>query len=46
MIRGTPNQLAHIHHNWFWNPDVSRAAVSSGNMVVERNAFGKDKAVK
>jgi hypothetical protein len=46
VIRGTPNQPAYIHHNWFWNPDVSRAAVSSGNMVVERNAFGKEKIVK
>jgi len=46
VIRGTPNQLAHVHHNWFWNRDVTRAAVSTGNMLVERNAFGKEKTIK
>jgi hypothetical protein len=46
VIRGTPSQLAHVHHNWFWNPDVTFAVKSPGNTLVERNAFGKEKTIK
>ena len=42
-IRGVPQDICDVHHNWFVTHDTPQAAVSgSASTVVRDNVFGPD----
>ncbi|RLA91731.1 MAG: hypothetical protein DRG69_09805 [Deltaproteobacteria bacterium] len=44
-IRGTPCQIAKIHHNWFTAPS-SKRVFTSGNTKIYRNVYGPGKKLE
>ncbi len=40
VIRGTPEEQAEIHHNWFYQKPDDLSVRSDGNTVVTNNAYG------
>jgi hypothetical protein len=50
VIRGIPNEMSEIHHNWFVHPKKADKCVlqynAKGNLHIYRNQYSKSKTIK